>query len=135
MPVGRDSPGRGKAVALLATSFVVVGGGAACTLIALVSGADPTEQLGITLACFAGIVLLLWLLRDRDPANQAAERWAWLARRKKVPYRLEPRVRPDPRAAGTRTPPSVESVRELTGGQTTWVPARGTKRPRDADAN
>lgn len=121
---GRDRSREVKAVALLATCFVVGAGGAACLFIAFVSGYnDPVRPLLIAGGCVVGIVGLLWLMRDRQPENGAAVRWGWLGRRrKKVEYHLTPRRSHAPE--GPAAPPTAESIRELGGGIHTWVPSQ-----------
>lgn len=121
--------GAGKAVALLATCAVVAAGAVTCTFIGVAATADASRALTITGACFGGIVFLLWLLRDRQPGNTVAERWAWLTRERprKVEYRLSarrPTASPPPIPL---SPPTAESVREITGGLHTWVPSQGSR--------
>jgi hypothetical protein len=119
----RDRSNEAKAVALLATCFVVGAGGVACLFIAFVSGhEDPMRPLLIAAGCFVGIIALLWLLRQR-PENRAAVRWGWLGRRrKKVEYHLTPRRSRPPESPAA--PPTAESIRELGGGIHTWVPSQ-----------
>jgi hypothetical protein len=126
----RDRSAGGNAVAIFATSFVVIGGAATCIFIGMLSGESPLRLLTITAACFGGILFLLWLLREKQPGNIAAERWSWLARgqREKVEYRLSPRVPRSERSTAPIPPPTAESVRELTGGVATWIPAKGVSR-------
>lgn len=132
-----DRSAGGKAATLFATTFVVIGGAIACMVVGVISGETPTRFLTITGACFGGILLLLWLLRDRNPGNVAAEKWSWLARsnRQKVAVRVAPRVPRRERASAPQGPPTAESVRELTGGMNVrWVPVRGNSSTPDADA-
>lgn len=123
-------------MALLATSFVVVAGAVTCTFIGMLSGENPLRLLTITGACFGGIALFLWLLRDKEPGNVAAERWSLLARsgRQKVEYRLSPRIPRRERSTAPIPPPTAESVRELTGGMNTWVPAKGASSRNQSDS-
>jgi hypothetical protein len=120
-----------KAVTLLATCFVVLGGAASCAAIAV--AADP-QHLEAALVPVGGVVLgivtLLWILRARPPESQARVMWGWLARRKrKVAYHVKPRVPPAERAAPPAGPPTADSIREITGRPSTWVPT-ATTRPR-----
>ncbi|MGQ0636964.1 MAG: hypothetical protein ACT4QC_20335 [Planctomycetaceae bacterium] len=115
--------GAHKAVALLATCMVVLGGALTCTFIAMMGSADQGRALMTAAACFVGIVLLLWLLRDRAPENQAATRWSWLGyRRRKIEYQVK--LKRPPAGTGHNAPPTAETVRGLTGGLNTWVPAQ-----------
>ncbi|MSR60744.1 MAG: hypothetical protein EXS05_24410 [Planctomycetaceae bacterium] len=132
----RERYGAGKAVALLATCFVVVGGAFTCVVISLSAGEESRRPLWLAAAFFAGIVALLWLLRDRKPENRFAVRWDWLARRRrrKIEYRLSHRPRGDSQPAVPNAPPTAESVRQLTGGINTWVPAPAAKPPPKSQA-
>jgi hypothetical protein len=123
----RDHAPTGKAVSLLATCVVVLGGVATCVFIAIFSGEATHRPLMIAGACFLGIVLLLRLLSDRRPTNHQATRWGWLSRRRRrtVEYRLPTRLRATAPPSRPQAPPSVETVRDLAGGLNTWVPLRG----------
>src|SRR5262249_5781499 len=120
----RDRSNEAKAVALLATCFVVGAGGAACLFIAFVSGhSDPVRPLLMAGGCFVAIVTLLRLLQGRRPENRAAVRWGWLGRRpKNGEHPLPPRRSHAPE--GPAAPPTAESIRELGGGINTWVPSQ-----------
>ncbi|HTI51539.1 MAG TPA: hypothetical protein VL475_11330 [Planctomycetaceae bacterium] len=120
-----DHRAAGKAVALLATCFVVVAGAVTCFFIGVMIGGDPVHLLAIIAACFGGIVLLLFLLRDRKPENMAAARWSWLIgdNKQKVAYRLAPRAPPQEGPVAPNAPPTAESVRAL-GGGVAWVPSK-----------
>jgi hypothetical protein len=131
MSFRQDHDSGNKAVTLLATCFVVLGGAASCTAIAI--AADP-EHLEATLVPVGGVVLgiviLLWVLRERPRESRARVMWGWLARRRKprVAYHVKPRVPPAERAAPPAGPPTADSIRQITGRQSTWVPA-ATARP------
>lgn len=123
-----------KAVAWLATCVVIAGGAFVCFAIAMVSDAQRSQGLTICGSAFAGILLLLWIMRER-PSRQAKLQWAWLSRRKKrkVAFKVKPRVGksalvPPP------VPPSAESVRNLSGGISTWVPSQAPpqRKPRNS---
>ena len=116
-----------KAVSLLATCLVVLGGAITCTVIGMSAGSklqrvSAIQWVGITTA---GIVVLLWLIQDGKRENRAKQLWGWLGRkrRKKVAYKLEPRMSRDQRSPAPAGPPTAESVRNITAGQNTWVPA------------
>ena len=118
--------GASRAVALLATCIVVLLGVVGCAVIVLTSRSDPTGPLIVSGGCFLAISFLLWLIRDRHPGNMAAARWSWLGRRRRrVPYRLEPRAVSPERPVPRNSEPTVESVRAVAGGINTWVPTQG----------
>ena len=135
MPVGRDHNSGNKAVTLLATCFVVVGGALTCGFIALSGDPEhPGAALGNAAAWTAGIVFVLWILRERPRENRAKAMWAWLTRRgkRKVSLRIGPRVPRSQAPSAPLAPPSAESIRQLTGGTSTWVPSQ--TRPPDRPA-
>lgn len=118
-----------KAVTLLATCFVVLGGAASCAAIAV--AADPQHLEAALLpvgGVLLGIVILLWILRARPPESRARVMWGWLARRKrKIAYHVKPRVPRSERTAPPSGPPTVDSIREITGRPSTWVPSASTR--------
>ncbi|MFN0052157.1 MAG: hypothetical protein ACKV0T_08195 [Planctomycetales bacterium] len=119
------------AVALLATCVVVVGGAFTCVMIGLASGEELPRSLGFAGGCFAGIVLVLWLLRDRKATSSTRMNWGWLGRRRrKVEFRVALRPRPDDQPSRPLSPPTAESIRELGGGINTWVPSQTAPPPR-----
>lgn len=125
-----DRSSGGKAATLLATCFVVIGGALVCSFMGIALGENPFRLAGMTGGCFGGIVLLLWLLREKEPGNTAATRFSWLARaeeREKFDYRPAPRVPRHKRSPAPNAPPTAETVRALTGGLETWVPSRDGK--------
>jgi len=133
MPLRQNHDGGNKAVALLATCFVVLGGAISCTAIAV--AADPLHPESTLVpvgAVVLGIVFLLWILRDRPPECGSRINWNWLARRTKrrVAYKMQPKVPPSERASAPPGPPTAESIRAITGRQSTWVPA-STSRAHD----
>jgi hypothetical protein len=119
-----------KAVTLLATCFVVLGG--AISLTAIVVATNP-QHLDVALTAvggaISGIVILLWLVRARPPESRARVMWGWLARRRKrrVAYHVKPRVPPGERTPAPAGPPTANSIREITGRSSTWVPAATTR--------
>jgi len=126
MPFRQKHDSGNRAVAWLATCCVVLGGAVSCTAIA--AAADP-EHLETSLVPVGGVVVgmivLLWLLRDRPRESRLWTNWNWLlaSKKRRVAYRLKPRVPSRERMSQPPAPPSVESIREITGGQKTWVPA------------
>lgn len=123
----RDSSDLGdKAVTLLATLFVLLGGAISCIFMIVTSSPAPHQTLLAFGGGCAGAAFLFWLLRERDPLQPKAAAWSWLKgrrRRKKVGYALTPRSL----ATGPTTPrqpPSADQIRELKqeAEQNTWVP-------------
>lgn len=122
-----------KAASLLATCFVVLGGILACMFIVLVSSPSPKQSATICASFFAGIVFLLWLMRDRPPENATAAyyswfRWSWRAKREDLRYEPRRRRAPAPEETEPPAPPTVESIRALRDDVKTWVPS-STRRP------
>ena len=127
-----------RAVAWLATCTVVLGGAVSCTVIAV--AADP-NHLESTLVPVGGVVLgmlvLLWILRERPPESRLWTNWNWLMGRgkRRVAYHVKPKIPPCERVSTPPAPPTVESIREITGGQSTWVPAStARRRPPSSDS-
>jgi len=115
-----------RAVALLATCLVVLGGAVTCATVTLVSDPEhPLSALGTAGGVVAGIALLLWLLRDKPRENRAKTIWGWLGRRRrrKIEYRVRAKLPPAQRSPAPSGPLTAESIRALTGGTSTWVPA------------
>lgn len=126
MPSPQNHRRGNRAVSLLATCLVVLGGAAACAVIVLSSDARGRDSsLGWALGVFGGICIMLWLLRDRRADNSARTRWAWLGRRRrKIAYEIRARLPPSQRSSSPPpAPPSAESVRGISAGTNTWVPS------------
>ena len=123
----QHDPSRGRrAVAILATCFVVLGGAAACAAIAMSTDlAHPEAALLPIAGIVGGMLILVWLLREPPAVNHLKNRWTWLMRRRKrrVPYHVKPRLPPSERSPVPPTPPTAESIRQITGRQSTWMPA------------
>ena len=140
--LGRQNRERGdKAVALLATCLVVLGGAIASGFVLLSTGNDAQNSVWMWAGSFAGIVVILWLIRERSERgdrDSAARAWFWSrkANSDELPVivrRREPVSQAD--QAPSPTPPTVERVREITEihNQNTWVPAKkGRKPPADS---
>src|SRR5262245_56886432 len=124
MSFGHD-PQRGKrAVALLATSFVVLGGAVSCAIVALVAAHNHPEAALLPVAgVMMGTLFLLFLLRE-PRENRLKTGWGWLSHRRKrrVPYRVRARLRPSERSPAPTGPPTIESIRQITGRVNAWVP-------------
>lgn len=120
-----------RAVALLASCLVVLGGAVSCTAIAVAAEPEHVESTLIPVGgVVLGMIILLWLLRDRPPERHPWANWNWMTGRDKrrVVYRVKPKVPPSQRVTTPPAPPTAESIREITGRQSTWVPA-STPRP------
>jgi hypothetical protein len=124
-----------KAVTLLATCFVVLGGAVTCTAIAITTDPAHLEMALIPVGgAVASIVILLWILRERPAESGARAKWGWLGRRRrKVPYHVRPRVPKNERAPAPSGPPTADSIREITGRRSTWVPSAITRPKSPAD--
>ena len=134
MPFQQYQSGGKKAVTLLATCLVVLGGALTCTAIAIsAEQKNPRAALTPAASVIAGIIFLLWLLRERPPENRARTLWSWLARRRKrrVPYRVQPKLPPSQRNSAPPVPPTAESVREIARSHNAWVPSASAPPRRD----
>jgi hypothetical protein len=130
MSFRQNHEGGNKAVTLLATCFVVLGGAASCTAIAVAADPEHLEAALISVGgVVLGIVILLWILRERPPESRARVMWGWLAgrRKRRVAYHVKPRVPPGERTAAPAGPPTANSIREITGRASTWIPAATTR--------
>lgn len=118
-----------RAVAVLATAWVVLCGAGASVFVIVNGSSTPTQ----TLLVFAGGCLvagiLLWLVSDRNPLTPRASVFSWFRRRKATTVHYELRVRKTPISPDDRPqPPTAERVRQLSEeGLGTWVPARSPK--------
>ena len=70
-----------KAVTLLATTFVLLGGMATLTFLILAATDDPLPKLIWLAVGTGGFALLLWLLRGREPGTGARWQLTWLRRK------------------------------------------------------
>ncbi len=135
MSFRQDHSGGNKAVALLATCCVVFGGLVCCTAIAVAADPEHVESALVPVGgVIAGAVVLLWILRDRPPESRLWSNWNWLAGRgkRRVAYRVKPKVPPGQRVVVPPAPPTAESIRAITGREPnglthTWVPTSTTR--------
>jgi hypothetical protein len=123
-----------KAVQVLATSFVLLGGALASVFLIVSNSATPVNTL---LVFSGGCVLtgiIIWLLREPDPLAPRAKKFSWWRRPKPetTHYKLKIR-RPDSRDNDTpQQPPTAEQIREIASdGMNTWVPSPAQPRSRD----
>ena len=126
-----------RAVALLASVFVLLGGAATCTAIVFSAGREHAEAALFSIAgATAAMLTLFCLLCGRPPENRMKTGWSWLSHRQKrrVPYRVRAKLRPSERVSSPPAPPTVETIRAITGRQGTWVaaPAAPSSPPRGA---
>lgn len=121
----RNSFGQ-QAVGLFATCAVVLGGIVSCVSIVFASTTDPTPALLICGGCCGGFIVLAWLLRDKRKGEQGLLLYAitYLQRGqpRMVKYRMK-RSANNPPPVPPSGPPTVEQIRDLTGGVGTWVPS------------
>lgn len=117
-----------RAVALLASCFVCLGGAFACTVIGLGAGQPVEAALLGGAGGLTTFVLIVWFLQAPTTYSVTTAAWSWLARRhrRRVEYHLRPRQNLPPVRAPA--PPTVEHVRELSQGLHTWVPSNDRSR-------
>ena len=128
-------PGR-QAVLWLATAFVILIGAAACAMIIVVAVEHPSLPLVICGAIFCGLVMLLVSMAvPRD--KHSATRWLRfiLSARDKTDPQHVLRIGRKRKSAqgeyGTNSPPTLDSVREASEQNVSWVPhGRPPDRPR-----
>jgi len=126
MGIRRDpEPGR-QAVLWLATSIVILIGAAGCAFIVLIAVEQPSRHLMVWGAIFGGlIVALLSMVIPFD--RQHSRRWLrYLFAAHRKDSRNVLRIGRKPSSAqteyGTNAPPTLESVREASDQNVTWVP-------------
>lgn len=92
------------------------------------------SDLGWGFYTFAGgiVAIILFLLISRTrPAQYLSETVSWiLVRHKEEELNYEPGPKSRSKSSersGSRTPPTVEDVREIKANSNNWVPARGTR--------
>ncbi len=115
-----------RAVAVLASCFVVLGGAATCAAIVLSVRVEHLEAVIVSIAgASAAMLILLCLLFGRPPENRVKAGWSWLSRERKrrVPYRVRAKIPASERVTSPPAPPTVETIRAITGRQSTWVAA------------
>ena len=113
-----------QAVAVLATTAVVLGGLTACAGMIFAFSPDPGTSILWLVGGGLGVAILAWLLRERT-AHDHRRGWFWFLRRrpKKLAYQLKRRETAPPPAEPPPQPPTVERLRELADLGNTWVPS------------
>lgn len=126
-----------RAVQVLATTFVLLGGTLASVFLIVSNSSKPIH----TLFAFAGGCLLtgivLWLLQEPDPLTPRGRRFRWWRRAKTVTTHYELRVRKPVRQndGAPQQPPTAEHIRELArDGMNTWVPSPAKPQPKDRES-
>lgn len=119
-------PGR-QAVLWLATAFVVLIGAAACAFIIVVAVEHPSRHLLVLGAVFGGVVLVLVSMavpRDRDSGSRWLRLWFAMRDRTKPGnvLRIGRKRRSEKAEYGTNSPPTLDSVREASDQNVSWVP-------------
>lgn len=118
-----------RAVAWLATSFVLFAGLGTCTFIVLMFSADPAPILLATVGGILGFAGLLWILRNKQRDNILRMRYGWLrgmrAAQKSVRYRFGRKSRARHVDPQTNQPPTADQIRQIRdeSGLSTWVPS------------
>ena len=116
-----------KAVALLATAWILFLGGAICVALVLAFSPTPDQTLKRLGVGLGGMALLAFLLRDRRGETSLRQRFLWVSSHRatsdKSAYRPA-RQSGEPSRPESCGPPTVESIRELKDGLNTWVPSR-----------
>jgi hypothetical protein len=119
-------PGR-QAVLWLATAFVILIGAAACAFIIVVAVEHPSRHLMILGAIFGAVVVLLISMAvsgERRVGGGMLRLW-FAARDRTKPgnvLRIGRKRRSERSDYGTNPPPTVESVREASDQNVSWVP-------------
>tara|TARA_R110002049_G_scaffold75184_6_gene193567 strand:+ start:1044 stop:1481 length:438 start_codon:yes stop_codon:yes gene_type:complete len=128
MTAGQSPHGSGdQAAAWLATVFTLTGGLFACIFVVVTSGEPPGRPMMVAIGVITVLLLTLWLLRDKPPESQQEKLklWHFWKKQEADPYEYKPRPRKKRHHTdyGTNQPPTLESIREATDEQRTWVPS------------
>ncbi len=124
-----------RAVVILATAFVVMGGIGASIFLIVSNSSNPMPTLiYFAIGCFA-TGLILWILREPDPLSPRASIFAWLQRPKITTYHYKLKFRKPAISSSEerQQPPTAASVRQISQESLgTWVPSKlpNRKRPR-----
>ncbi len=132
---GNLQPGPNRNFApLLATFCVLVGGVIACAAIVLAAGEFHPRPILIAAGSMVGLIILIWLLRDRPEARKR-DWYAWVKHRNARPARSVYEIRKTraPVEYGTNAPPTLDDLREARENIKTWVPSNSRLTRRDQD--
>ncbi len=124
-----------RAVVILATSFVVMGGLGASTFLIVVNSSDPTRTLiYFAIGCVV-VGILLWLLREPDPLAPRASVFTWFRRRNATIHHYKLKVRKSRSSSEPpQQPPTAERIRQISQEASgTWVPSKLPKKKRETD--
>ncbi|MDB5337635.1 MAG: hypothetical protein JWN70_3254 [Planctomycetaceae bacterium] len=116
-----------RAVVVLATACVVIGGIGASIFLIVTNSSSPTNTLiYFAIGCIA-TGMIIWLLREPDPLSPRASIFAWFRRGKTTTYHYKLKVR-KPASSVTQQPqqpPTAESIRQISQESLgTWVPSK-----------
>jgi len=120
-----------RAVAVLATAFVVMGGLGASIFLIVVNSSTPTQTIIYLAVGCAATGILLWLLRERDPLTPRATVFTWFSRPKATTYHYKLKIRKtsSPQNQAPQQPPTAAQVREMKQEALgTWVPSKLPKK-------
>lgn len=124
MTLRRNSELGRQAVVWLATAFVILIGAAACAFIILASVEQPSQPFLVWGATFGGLVAVFGFLAMPGDKRQG-NGWLrlWLASKRTAPHVVRiGRKKAAPTQFGNNAPPTLESVREASEQNVTWVP-------------
>ena len=116
-----------RAVVILATASVVMGGIGASVFLILFNSSDPTPTLIYFAAGCVATGILLWALREPDPLSPRASIFSWFRRARNRTYHYKLKVRKSRTSSSElpQQPPTAASIRELSQESLgTWVPSK-----------
>lgn len=118
-------PGR-QAVLWLATAIVILIGAAGCAFIILAAVEQPSQNLLVLAAVFGGLIVFLGLMAIPGGSHRS-NRWMffWLTRNRTNPrnvLRIGRKRNTSKTEFGTNSPPTLESIREASEQNVSWVP-------------
>ncbi len=126
-----------RAVVILATACVVMGGVGASIFLIVSNSSNPTYPLiYFAIGCVA-TGMILWILREPDPLAPRASIFTWFRRAKTTTYHYKLKARKSSSSGdkAPQQPPTAESVRQLSQESLgTWVPSKlPPKKKREED--
>ena len=120
-----------RAVVILATAFVVMGGLIASLFLIVVNSTTPTQTVIYFSAGCLAVGILLWMLRERDPLTPRASVFTWFSRPKATTFQYKLKVRKSRSSQNQepQQPPTAAQVREMKQEALgTWVPSKSPKK-------